>query len=239
MGLKTRLRQARTLVVFQADREADQATLARGLSVAGVDLLGVVGGAGSDEALAEVFAAVEAEVAASAIVALVDAPELGERLRPDAVLVDRRRDAAAARAHQYTLVGRLVNSLAEFEHAQADSAVDYVVLGPVFDAPDEAVAGPTGLELVAAAAQRAPIDDAGSKPWFVLGGVDADNLEAVLDAGARRVGMAAAVTEAPDPRSAARDLVLAVNRAWRLDARSELANLQAFSNRPLRPPSAR
>ena len=235
MGLKTRLRQARTLVVFQADREVDQVTLARGLSLAGVDLLGVAAGAGGQQELAEVFAAVEEEVAPTAIVALVDAPELGELLHPDAVLVDRRRDASAAKVHQYTLVGRLVNSLQEFEHAQADPAVDYVVVGPVFGSPDE-VAGPTGLDLVAAAAERAPIDDPRSKPWFSLGGVDADNLDDVLEAGARRVGMAAAVTQAPDPRAAARELVIDVNRAWRLDARSDLANLQAFSGRPLRPP---
>ena len=193
-------------------------TLARGLSLAGVDLLGVAAGAGGQQELAGVFAAVE-EGCPDSHRGPGRRSRAGELLHPDAVLVDRRRDASAAKV-RYTLVGRLVNSLQEFEHAQADPAVDYVVVGPVFGSPDE-VAGPTGLELVAAAAERAPIDDPRSKPWFSLGGVDADNLDDVLEAGARRVGMAAAVTQAPDPRAAARELVIDVNRAWRLDARSD------------------
>jgi thiamine-phosphate pyrophosphorylase len=52
------------------------------------------------------------------------------------------------------------------------------------------------------------------RPWFAIGGIDAGNLDEVLDAGARRVVVVRAITEADDPASAAADL------AKRIRARS-------------------
>ncbi|MGQ4416520.1 thiamine phosphate synthase, partial [Streptomyces sp. SAS_269] len=40
-------------------------------------------------------------------------------------------------------------------------------------------------------------------PWFAIGGIDHGNLEQVLDAGARRVVVVRAITEADDPGDAA------------------------------------
>ncbi|WP_461029831.1 thiamine phosphate synthase, partial [Streptomyces sparsus] len=44
------------------------------------------------------------------------------------------------------------------------------------------------------------------RPWFAIGGVNADNLDEVLDAGARRVVVVRALTAADDPEAAARHL---------------------------------
>jgi thiamine-phosphate pyrophosphorylase len=44
------------------------------------------------------------------------------------------------------------------------------------------------------------------RPWFAIGGIDAKNLEQVLDAGARRAVVVRAVTEAEDPGAAAAEL---------------------------------
>ncbi|MBB1048416.1 thiamine phosphate synthase, partial [Dietzia cercidiphylli] len=44
------------------------------------------------------------------------------------------------------------------------------------------------------------------KPWFAIGGIDRQNLPEVLAAGARRVVVVRAITDADDPTAAAREL---------------------------------
>jgi len=43
----------------------------------------------------------------------------------------------------------------------------------------------------------------GPAPWFAIGGIDAVSIGEVLDAGARRVVVVRAITEAADPAAAA------------------------------------
>jgi thiamine-phosphate pyrophosphorylase len=43
----------------------------------------------------------------------------------------------------------------------------------------------------------------GSKPWFAVGGVNLDNLDQVLAAGARRIGVTRAIAAAPAVETAA------------------------------------
>jgi thiamine-phosphate pyrophosphorylase len=47
-------------------------------------------------------------------------------------------------------------------------------------------------------------------PWFAIGGVDLSNIEQVVDAGASRVVVVRAITEASDPSQAATDLLAAL-----------------------------
>ncbi|MCP8712571.1 thiamine phosphate synthase, partial [Streptomyces sp. AC04842] len=51
------------------------------------------------------------------------------------------------------------------------------------------------------------------RPWFAIGGIDLANLDQVLDAGARRVVVVRAVTEADDPGAAAAELARRVREA--------------------------
>ena len=44
------------------------------------------------------------------------------------------------------------------------------------------------------------------RPWFAIGGVDADRLPEVRAAGAERIVVVRAVTQAEDPEAAARTL---------------------------------
>jgi thiamine-phosphate pyrophosphorylase len=96
------------------------------------------------------------------------------------------------------LIGR--SSHAEPETAAAASApgVDYFCTGPVWPTPTKPGRPAPGLPLVRYAAAL----DA-RRPWFAIGGITLGNLDQVLEAGARRVVVVRALTDAPDPAAAA------------------------------------
>jgi thiamine-phosphate pyrophosphorylase len=50
-------------------------------------------------------------------------------------------------------------------------------------------------------------------PWFAIGGISADNIGEVLDAGARRVVVVRAITEAADPAAATAALAARIRAA--------------------------
>jgi len=92
--------------------------------------------------------------------------------------------------------------------AAASGAADYFCVGPCWPTPTKPGREAPGLELVAAAAQLG-----GGKPWFAIGGIDAQRLPEVLDAGARRIVVVRAITAAEDPRAAAQRLSSALAAA--------------------------
>ncbi|MGB6106485.1 MAG: thiamine phosphate synthase, partial [Mycobacterium sp.] len=51
------------------------------------------------------------------------------------------------------------------------------------------------------------------RPWFAIGGIDEHRLGEVLEAGARRIVVVRAITEAADPAAAARRLRAALTAA--------------------------
>ena len=76
------------------------------------------------------------------------------------------------------------------------SAADYLGVGPVHATPTKPGRPAVGLALVSEAARVAV------KPFFAIGGIDSGSIRAVLEAGATRVAVVRAVTEADDPRAA-------------------------------------
>lgn len=100
------------------------------------------------------------------------------------------------------LVGRSTHRPAEVDQAVAQPGVDYFCTGPCWPTPTKPGRRAPGLSLVRYAASLTP-----DRPWFAIGGIDAGNLDAVLEAGARRIVVVRALTEAADPRAAAEDLV--------------------------------
>lgn len=64
---------------------------------------------------------------------------------------------------------------------------DYIAIGPVFRTGTKPTAKPVGYELVRWAAQNVKI------PWFAIGGINFENIESVLDAGARRICIVSAI----------------------------------------------
>ncbi|MFD3520333.1 thiamine phosphate synthase [Streptomyces sp. NPDC058653] len=110
---------------------------------------------------------------------------------------------SAARAILGTelLIGRSTHSEAEAMAAAGEPGVDYFCTGPCWPTPTKPGRHAPGLGLVRYAASLAT-----RRPWFAIGGIDAGNLDEVLDAGARRVVVVRAVTEADDPAMAAAGL---------------------------------
>lgn len=87
---------------------------------------------------------------------------------------------------------------------QLDAAppeADYVTAGPVHATPTKPGRPGTGLHVVRHAA--ATVD----RPWFAIGGIDRETLPPAVEAGARRIVVVRAVTEAADPGAAVRDLL--------------------------------
>jgi thiamine-phosphate pyrophosphorylase len=85
---------------------------------------------------------------------------------------------------------------------------DYFCVGPCWPTPTKPGRAAPGLQLVRAAAALAAdaaLEGTG-KPWFAIGGIDAQRLPELLDAGARRIVVVRAITAAEDPRAAAERL---------------------------------
>ena len=77
--------------------------------------------------------------------------------------------------------------------------MDHLFVGPSLPTSTRPARATAGLDLVRAVAALAP-----DRPWFADGGVtDLDALDAVLEAGARRVVVVRALTEARDPAAVA------------------------------------
>jgi thiamine-phosphate pyrophosphorylase len=90
------------------------------------------------------------------------------------------------------LIGCSTHAIAELRQAVADGC-DYVGVGPVQATPTKPGRQPVGLAYVAAAAQECPV------PFFAIGGIDANNLAEVQAAGATRIAVVRALTEASSP----------------------------------------
>ncbi|MEU0716064.1 thiamine phosphate synthase [Streptomyces lavendulocolor] len=106
--------------------------------------------------------------------------------------------AARAVLGDDVLIGRSTHAEAEVDAAVAAPGVDYFCTGPCWPTPTKPGRYAPGLDLVRYAAS---LDQ--RRPWFAIGGIDAGNLDEVLDAGARRIVVVRAITEADDPAQAA------------------------------------
>ncbi|MFS0697842.1 thiamine phosphate synthase [Streptomyces nitrosporeus] len=100
-----------------------------------------------------------------------------------------------------TVIGRSTHAEAEVDAAAVEDGVDYFCTGPCWPTPTKPGRYAPGLGLVRYAASLGT-----ARPWFAIGGIDADNLDEVLDAGARRIVVVRAITEAEDPAAAAAGL---------------------------------
>src|SRR5215469_10517092 len=96
------------------------------------------------------------------------------------------------------VIGRSSHSPAQSATAAAEEGVDYFCAGPLWTTPTKPGRPWTGLGLGSHVASLS-VD----RPWFAIGGISLERLDSVLEAGATRVVVVRAITEADDPAAAA------------------------------------
>ena len=96
------------------------------------------------------------------------------------------------------LIGLSSHAPTETAAAAAEPAADYFCTGPVWPTPTKPGRPAPGLDLVRYAAALGT-----ARPWFAIGGIDESNLDQVLEAGAKRIVVVRAITDAGDPGAAA------------------------------------
>jgi thiamine-phosphate pyrophosphorylase len=112
-------------------------------------------------------------------------------------------DTAAAEARAIVGPERLVGLSTHSPEQISDAArvpVDYIGVGPIHATPTKPGRPAVGLELVRYANEHATV------PFFAIGGIAPANVAAVRHAGADRIAVVRALTEAPDPGAVARAL---------------------------------
>jgi thiamine-phosphate pyrophosphorylase len=133
-------------------------------------------------------------------------------------------DAARGFLGKDAVIGLSTHSPKQVDAAIAASpgrkGLDYFCVGPVWATPTKPGRAAVGLDLVRYAAQaigRADTEGTGKvdgvMPWFAIGGIDLSNVEQVVDAGARRIVVVRAITDAADPAHAAGALLAALDAA--------------------------
>ena len=92
------------------------------------------------------------------------------------------------------------------DQRQLDAAVlsgaSYLGVGPVFPSPTKEFSEPelAGLGFIQLASEMTTL------PWFAIGGINESNVDRVIEAGATRIAVSAAVVRADSPRRATRRL---------------------------------
>jgi thiamine-phosphate pyrophosphorylase len=131
---------------------------------------------------------------------LNDRPDLVIAAGADGVHVGQD-DASVHEARRLVGPDRIVGLSTHSERDIDEAAgVDYIAVGPVHETPTKPGRKAVGLGLVRYAAEHARV------PFFAIGGLNAGNVAEVRAAGASRIVVVRALTEAPDPERTAREL---------------------------------
>lgn len=168
----------------------------------GVDILQLRAKKASEEEI-EDFARRIIPITESARVPLIlnDYPELVPSVgaqgahvgQDDFTVEDARWRAGRALANEVppTIIGKSTHSLEQALEAAAHEA-DYLGFGPLFQTPTKLGRPAIGLEEI----QR--VHELVAKPIFCIGGIKRENLETVLNAGAKRVVIVSGILQASD-----------------------------------------
>jgi thiamine-phosphate pyrophosphorylase len=137
-----------------------------------------------------------------ALLIVNDRPHIARDAGADGVHVGQD-DMAVAEVRELVgpemLVGLSTHAPQEIDSVDSD-LVDYIGVGPVHETPTKLGRPAVGTELVRYAAAHAPV------PFFAIGGLNAQNVGDVLEAGASRIVVLRAIAGAEDPELAAREL---------------------------------
>ncbi len=159
----------------------------------GVDLIQLRGKGKSIDELVDLASEIH-EITAPSDTPLIinDHAEIAARVSVEGVHVGQDDDSihvARQKAGRDLIVGKSTHSLAQANAAQAEGA-DYVGFGPIFATPTKPDYEPIGLDGIRHAHLNVGI------PIFCIGGINIDNLQRVIEAGAKRVVMVSALLKA-------------------------------------------
>lgn len=233
MGIDARMRLAK--LYLTTDARVEQGDLAEFLQAAfagGVDIVQIREKDMATKQLLDVLeVARDVAFPHNGLVCVNDSPEIAHRFQADVLHVGQH-DAAPSEArkqvHKWAQIGQSTHDEADIARSLADKAVNYLTVGPVYATSPDPRYAPPGLDLVRTAARLCPPGDPSSKPWFAIGGIEPGTVDEVLAAGARRVAVVGAITQADDPEAAARALARRVRKAWDDDPAMEKVALGAF-----------
>ena len=159
----------------------------------GVDLIQLRGKGRPIEKLADLAATLHQLTARSSTPLIMnDHAEIASRVPVEGVHVGQDDDsieAARRKAGHEIIVGKSTHSLEQARAAQREGA-DYIGFGPIFATPTKPDYAPIGL------ADIRRVHAEVSLPIFCIGGINIDNLQSVIDAGAKRVVMVSALLKA-------------------------------------------
>jgi thiamine-phosphate pyrophosphorylase len=206
---RARLAGARLYLVCPPTHETSSAVghdlpgLLRGAVAGGVDIVQLRDKHLGDEELVAVANAARALCERlGALLIVNDRPLVAAEAGADGVHVGQD-DMALSEVRELVgpdmLIGLSTHSAAQID-AQDAAQADYIGVGPVHETPTKPGRPAVGTELVRYAAAHARV------PFFAIGGLDARNLGATMEAGARRAVVLRAIAGADDPERAARAL---------------------------------
>ena len=173
--------------------QADLACVAEQMVEGGVDLIQLRGKGRPIEKLADLAATLHQLTARSSLPLIMnDHAEIASRVPVEGVHVGQDDDsieAARRKAGHEIIVGKSTHSLEQARAAQREGA-DYIGFGPIFATPTKPDYTPIGL------ADIRRVHAEVSLPIFCIGGINIDNLQSVMDAGAKRVVIVSALLKA-------------------------------------------
>ena len=172
---------------------SDAARIVEQMIEGGVDLIQLRGKGRAIEELSDLATELHRVTAKSSIPLIVnDHAEIAGRVAVEGVHVGQDDDSIEAARHQAAhdiLVGKSTHNL-EQAHAARREGADYIGFGPIFATPTKPDYAPIGL------ADIRRVHAEVSLPIFCIGGINIDNLQSVIDAGAKRVVMVSALLKA-------------------------------------------
>jgi len=173
--------------------ESNLTRVAEQMLEGGVDLIQLRGKGKSVEELgAHVDRVHEVTSLSSTPLIVNDHPEIAREIAVEGVHVGQDDDpvkVARQKAGRTILVGKSTHSFEQAVAAEGEGA-DYIGFGPIFATPTKPDYPPIGLMDIRRVHQEV------SLPIFCIGGINVDNLQSVIDAGAKRVVIVSALLNA-------------------------------------------
>ena len=142
-----------------------------------------------------------------------DSPDIAAKVDADGVHVgqgDMPISGCRTILKPHQIVGKS-NALLDEAISSFNEGADYIAVGAIYSTTTKSDTRPAGLSTLRAVAERV------SAPVVAIGGINASNIAAVAQAGADSACVATAITLAPDPSAATRELVERFGEARRKD----------------------